>query len=64
MIKIGKETKMTYYHFDIEMDIDDRKKLIKYALKTIKKDEEALINYAMNDLLKKRVEELKEEKGK
>lgn len=64
MIKFGKETKKTYYHYDIEVDEEDRKKLLKYALKKIRKDENALINYAINLMLQEMVDEMQAEWNK
>lgn len=62
-MKLGKETKETYYKFDCEFSDDECDKLVEYGWREIQKDEAALVNYAVNKLLYNAVEANKTKKG-
>ena len=55
-MKFGKETKETYCQFDVDLSKKEWETLKEYGRKTIEKDDGALINYAINDIVRKEVE--------
>jgi hypothetical protein len=55
-MKLGKETEEKVYKFDAEFTTKEWKMLKDYGQKLILKDEGALVNYALNDILRKAVE--------
>lgn len=63
-MKLGKEKKQIYYVMPAEFSPEEVKNLKEYALKNIINDEQALINYAVVDILKKYIdkEEVKNNK--
>jgi hypothetical protein len=58
-IKILKETPIKYVDMEVEMGDDAKKLLLEYALENIKNDENALISWAAQDILKKQIEKTK-----
>lgn len=52
----GKETIEKVCKFEADFEDKEWDMLKKYGLKHIKKDEAALVNYAVNDILRKEVE--------
>lgn len=58
-MKFGKETSEKVCMFDVDFDKKEWDMLRDYGLGLIKNDEEALINYAVNDILRKEVERKK-----
>ena len=52
----GKETIEKVHKFDVDFETKEWNMLKKYGLKLIKNDEGALINYAVNDILRKEIE--------
>lgn len=56
IIKLGKMTKEKVCKFDTEIDVKTFNVLLKYAKKAIMKDNETLISWAINDILKKQIE--------
>lgn len=52
----GKETIEKVHKFDVDFEDKELAMLKEYGLKTIKTDEGALVNYAINDILRKEVE--------
>jgi hypothetical protein len=56
-MKLGKETKVTYHKFDVDFENKEYKMLKNYALQEIVKDDEALVNYAVNKILTKAVQD-------
>jgi len=57
----GKE--VTMIELELDLDNDIVKALIEYASSNIVNDDQALINWAVNDILKKVVEEKEKENG-
>ena len=62
IIKFGKERKETFYRFDIKVEPKLETILIKYAKKRIINDREALINYAINGILREEMDRNKTKK--
>jgi len=60
-MKFDNESKEEYYKFDIDLSDEEAEFLIDVGLREIKKDSEALINYAVNFILQKKVDELKQQ---
>jgi len=60
----GKETKEKVCKFDVDFEENEWDMLKKYGLKTIKTDESALVNYAVNDILRKEVERKEAERNR
>jgi len=56
-MKLGKEKKMQYSHFDTEFDSKEFQILKEYGLKHIVNDDDELVNYAVNKILKDRMEQ-------
>jgi hypothetical protein len=50
-MKIGKEKKEIYYRFDVDFEKKEYDILREYGAKEIVKDDNALINYAVNKIL-------------
>ena len=55
-MELSKEKKQTVYAFDLDVSDQEHKMLKEFGLKTIKDDDDALINYAVNYILRKEVE--------
>ena len=55
-IKILKETPVEYVDMEVEMGCEAKRNLLEYALENIKNDENALISWAAQDILKKQIE--------
>jgi len=62
-MKFGKETAEKYVKFDVDIDNNEYDMLKNYGLEQIKNDDQALINYAVNKILRAEVER-EEKKGK
>jgi hypothetical protein len=58
-MKLGKETIETVYKFDAKFSAKESKMLKEYGLELIQKDEASLINYAVNRILERAVEDRK-----
>jgi hypothetical protein len=58
-MKFGKETIEKFCKFDVEFSNEECTMLKKYGQKLIKDDDAALINYAVNEILKKAVNDSK-----
>jgi hypothetical protein len=56
MMKFGKGKKVISYAHVLEMDDISEGILVTYALNGIREDRGALINWAVNDILKKKME--------
>ena len=63
-MKFEKERKITMYEFDLELSDKEVSKLVMYGLKNIGKDKQALINWAINKLLKDFIETREKNEGK
>jgi len=50
-MKFGKETKKVYCQFEFEFEDKEFQMLREYGLKEIAKDDNALVNYAINKIL-------------
>lgn len=57
-MEFGNERKKEYYEFDLDLSDDEQKNLAELGLELIKEDEAELVNYAVNTLLRRTVEEL------
>lgn len=62
-MKLENEREETVYKFDVDFTDNEADVLVDIGLKRIKNDREALINYAVNALLKEYVENIKKEEG-
>jgi len=62
-IKIGKESKETVYRYEMEYDDNIEKPLIDWAMKRIVNDKEALINYAVNGILREQMIEIEKRRN-
>lgn len=60
-MKFLNEREIKYYEFNTEISEDEKKILKEYALKNIVNDDNALINYAIIDILKKQVDGIENE---
>lgn len=54
-MKFGKETEVNQVRFEVEMTDEERDFLYKEGLQRIVLDEEAIINYAVNDILREQL---------
>lgn len=61
-MKIGKEKKVTYYHYQVTMSPEEFKILRAHGLRIIQNDDEALINYAILDGIKNHLASLPKKK--
>ena len=55
-MKLGKESKQEYYTYETDFTPEEAKVFVNYALKNIVNDHDALINWAVVDILKKQIE--------
>ena len=60
-MKIDNEQVETFHRFDLELSEKESQLLIKYAHENIANDTEFLINYAINDILQKKISKYDEE---
>lgn len=56
MIKFSNEKKVTSYSYTLDMDDISEEVLYIYALNGIMNDRGAMINWAVNDILRKQIE--------
>ena len=56
MVELNNERMVQSAEFDLSLSDEEAKYFKKYALENIKKDENALISWAVNDILKNMVE--------
>jgi len=56
MIKFSNEKKVTSYSYTLDMDDISEEALYTYALNGIMNDRGAMINWAVNDILRKQIE--------
>ena len=56
MIKFSNEKKVTSYAYVVDMDDVSEEALYTYALNCIMNDRGAMINWAVNDILRKQIE--------
>lgn len=57
-MELGNEKEEMFYTFPLEVSDEEAKRLRDIGLKEIKKDDEALINYAVNFILAQKVNDL------
>jgi len=57
-MELGQEKEELFYSFPLDLSDEEAKRLRDFGLKVIAEDADALINYAVNYMLKKQVEKL------
>ena len=55
MIKLGKETEKIYVEFETDMDDDTIEMLVNYSKEHILEDQDALVNYAFNRIIREQL---------
>ena len=63
-MKFLNETKEEMYNFEVDLDPEEAKWFRDFGLREIEKDEEALINYAVNFILREQIEQIEKENEK